>query len=164
MKKDDLLIRVSTEEDENVWKEWLEEKGILKWFPMTGQAEIDDSLRIWKYYITKKSIFTILSNKQVCGVVNLYLNEFKKMKHQCLFAIIIAKEFRGKGIGKYFLEEIIKKAKNDFSIEQLHLEVYENNPAIHLYKKLGFEIYGEHKHSLKENNKYIAKIFMRKFL
>lgn len=42
-------------------------------------------------------------------------------------------KYRGKGIGKMLMQKAIKHAKGDIA---LHVEP--NNPAKHLYEKLGF--------------------------
>jgi len=56
-------------------------------------------------------------------------------------------------------------AKERFKIEFLHLEVYEGNPAIRLYQRLGFEQYGFQRQFVKdEDGKYLGKILMQKYL
>jgi ribosomal protein S18 acetylase RimI-like enzyme len=50
-----------------------------------------------------------------------------------LVYIATHKDFRGKGLGKSLMQQAIKHAEGDIA---LHVEA--NNPAVHLYKKLGF--------------------------
>jgi len=50
-----------------------------------------------------------------------------------LVYIATHKEYRGKGLGKKLMQEAISFSKGDIA---LHVEA--NNPAQHLYKKLGF--------------------------
>jgi ribosomal protein S18 acetylase RimI-like enzyme len=50
-----------------------------------------------------------------------------------LVYIAIHKNYRGKGLGKILMQNAIEYAKGDIA---LHVE--ENNPAKHLYEKLGF--------------------------
>ena len=71
---------------------------------------------------------------------------------------------RGKGVGKALVEQLMKHAKEKFKIEILHLEVYEGNPAKRLYERLGFTPFGCQTRFIKEDGKYIAKIFMQKKL
>ena len=50
-----------------------------------------------------------------------------------LVYIAVHKEYRGKGLGKKLMEGALKVANGDVA---LHVEP--NNPAVHLYKKVGF--------------------------
>ena len=57
-------------------------------------------------------------------------------------AIALYKEYCGLGIGKAMLEIILDIAEK-MGYEQAELEVIANNkPAIALYEKLGFKMYG----------------------
>ncbi len=57
--------------------------------------------------------------------------------------IAVLKEFRGRGISKLLMDEIVKAAK-DMSLQFVTLEVRESNvPAVSLYKKYGFADVGK---------------------
>lgn len=162
--KEKIKIRFSVEEDKKLLKKMLLEPGVLKWFPMCNEREIDDAVGLWMSYIKEKGVLTALYDDVPCGICNLYLQTFEKLKHQCLMAIIVDKDYRGKGVGKALIQEIMKLAKDSFKIELLHLEVYEGNPAYYLYEKLGFEKYGYQKHFIKDKGHYLGKTFMQKVL
>lgn len=157
-------IKRSEESDQKHLVEWFLEPGVLKWFPLTDLREIEDAARIWMSYAKQKAVLTAYYEGAPCGTANLYIQPYKKLAHQCLFAIIVSEKFRGKGVGTKLLNELIEMAKNDFSIELLHLEVYEGNPAIKLYERFGFQEYGRQKHFIKDQGNYITKILMQKRL
>lgn len=160
-----LTVRNSEESDLVLLKKWLLEPGILRWFPMVNEYEVDDAIRIWKSYIPKRSAFTMTYRDIPCGMVVLYLNSATKTAHQTLFAIIVDESYRKMGIGTSLMTHVIRQAKENFKIELLHLEVYEGNPGISLYEKLGFTQYGVHPRFLKEpSGEYLAKILMQKML
>lgn len=49
-------------------------------------------------------------------------------------------------------------------VEQILLTVADDNkPAIHLYKKFGFETYGIETQAMKDNGQYIDEILMKRF-
>jgi putative acetyltransferase len=143
---------------------WLMEPGILRWFPMINEREVEDASRVWISYCKLNAGLCAELDGVPCGLANLYLNPYKKLRHQCLFSIIVADGFRGKGVGTILLENLKRHAKDTFQIELLHLEAYEGNPAIRLYQRAGFVEYGRHPDFLKENGHYQAKIFMQQFL
>ena len=160
----ELTIRLSEEGDTEYLTKWFQDPKILHWFPMDGDKEINDSVRIWQEYIQKQSALTALWNGEPCGMTVLYLQQFKKIAHTCLFSIIVQADKRGLGIGSALLEELMLLAKNTFQIEILHLEVYDGNPAKRLYEKLGFTPFGVHDCFTKEFGECRRKIFMEKYL
>jgi ribosomal protein S18 acetylase RimI-like enzyme len=162
--KNSLIIRPTKEHEDVYLKKWLKEPGVLRWFPMADDREIDDAVRLWIAYSHVGSCLTAEYNGVPCGLSTLYIQPQKKMAHQCLFSILVSEFYRGQGIGKALLEQIAELAKNRFSIEILHLEVYDGNPAIHLYQREGFVEYGRHEHFIKDQGEYIAKILMQKTL
>lgn len=93
-----------------------------------------------------------------------YLQPYKKLAHQCEFGIIVSSECRNKGIGTKLIKSLMYLAKDHFKIELLQLQVYQDNPAIHLYERLGFTVFGRQTHWLKDDGVYIGRIFMERFL
>ena len=160
----ELEIRSSTEADAAKLTECFQDPNILLWFPMDGQKEIEDSVRIWMDSVKKGAGVTALWNGEPCGMSVLYIQQFESLKHTCLLSIIIEDGKRGKGIGTALLTELIDLAKNRFHIEILHLEVYDGNPARHLYERLGFTPFGSQENFTKEGGKSRKKVFMEKYL
>jgi [ribosomal protein S18]-alanine N-acetyltransferase len=55
-----------------------------------------------------------------------------------LLLLGVSKQWRGRGVGKALLADCIAAARVA-GMKSLHLEVRENNPAVHLYSAFGFE-------------------------
>ena len=74
---------------------------------------------------------------------------YKRYQHRCEVAIALYQEFCGYGIGKIMMETVLKEAK-EIGFEQAELEVISDNQnAITLYEKLGFQKYGTFPDNLK---------------
>lgn len=160
-----VTFRKTTEQDAPLIIKWLKQKDVLKGFCMTNEREIQDAVKVWMLYLKKGASITAIYKKEPCGAANLYINEIEKMKHQSLFVIIVDEKRRGQGIGTLLIKEIMRMAKTQFNVELLHLEVYEDNPACRLYKRLGFEKYGHHHNYIKdERGIYYSKVLMQKKL
>lgn len=160
-----LNVRFGTEEDGAYLLEWFKEPGITRWFPCQEQNEIDDTVKMLVGFSRWNCTLIAEYDKKPVGFAALYLHAYKKIAHQCLFGMIVDEEFRNKGIGTQLLLHVIELARQNFSIETLYLEVFEGNPAISLYRRLGFKEVGYQKHFLKEDDgSYRAKITMEKFI
>jgi putative acetyltransferase len=149
--------------DETLLIDWLLQPGVLRWFPLTDLREVEDAARIWMSYISQHAVLTAVYNGVPCGSVTLYLQPYQKLAHQSLLAIIVDEKYRGRGIGTLLIKEIIRLSQERFHLDFLHLEVYEGNPAIRLYHRLGFKEYGVHNRFIKESNgQYLNKILMQR--
>lgn len=159
-----LDVRYTEPGDAKYLREWFNEKEILKWFPMADDPEIDDSVQRWVGFYRYKCSLTATMNGVPCGLATLYLQPYRKLAHQCEFGIIVGPGYRNKGVGTFLLKNLMHLAKEHFNIELLQLQVYQDNPAIHLYQRLGFKEFGRQTHWLKDNGVYVGRIFMERFL
>lgn len=88
-----------------------------------------------------------------------------RLQHRCAMAIALYKNYWGLGIGEHLMRISLEQAK-EIGYEQVELDaVTENEGAIHLYRKLGFEPYGTLKNALKyQDGTYADTLMMRKSL
>jgi ribosomal protein S18 acetylase RimI-like enzyme len=96
------------------------------------------------------------------GLVGLAREQGRKMQHKAMiWGVWVAPEFRGQGIGRKLVEEAISRARSIAGLEQLHLTVVTaNDAARHLYRSLGFEVYGLEPHALKVEGRYLDEELM----
>lgn len=110
-----------------------------------------------------KTVYLIAeSNEEIIGTCHLGLLR-ERMDHIGGFGIAIRQGFRGVGLGKYLMENIIKMAKTDLkpSPKIIELEVYDcNKPAIALYKKMGFKPVAKVPNRMQYKGKLITEIIM----
>jgi RimJ/RimL family protein N-acetyltransferase len=159
-----LELRYTVLEDADYLKEWLQEPGILRGFPMQDPPEVDDSVKHWIGFSKYKSSLTATLDGKPVGIATLCLMPYRKLAHQCLLSIIVSQEVRGKGVGTLLMNNLMHLAKAYFGIEVLYLEVYEGNRAISLYHRFGFREVGFQKHFMKEDGEYVGKVVMERVL
>ncbi|WP_407900755.1 N-acetyltransferase family protein [Scytonema sp. NUACC26] len=95
-------------------------------------------------------------DEELIGIVGIYQESRIKVRHKAYIrSLYVRQEYRGKGIGKLLLNELIERAKAMNGIEILLLDVVTNNiSAKQLYLSFGFQIYGREKMAYKCNNQY----------
>ena len=160
----EIVTRFAEESDFQLLVQWLGQPGVLRWFPLHDQREIEDASRIWMGNSLHHAVLTALLDGVPCGIATLYLQPYRKLAHQCLFAIIVDEAYRSRGVGTKLLTDLMALGKERFQLELLHLEVYDGNPALRLYQRLGFEEYGFQRHFIKQNGEYMGKRLMQKKL
>lgn len=154
-------LRFSRSSDGEYLRLWLQQPGVLRWFPMASLAEIEDSVNFWSRSLPNGFGITAEIDGQAVGIANINPQPFVKLSHQATISIIITEQCRGQGIGTVLLHNLIKLAKCCHKLKMLHLEVYEGHPAQRLYARVGFVKYGEHPFFMKEDDgSYRAKILM----
>jgi ribosomal protein S18 acetylase RimI-like enzyme len=111
----------------------------------------------------KKDSFTLGAyvNNVLEGVVSFMRdgNDREKLRHKgILFRMYVSNDFRGKGIAKKLMEELITRVKKVDGIEQINLTVIEDNAsAKNLYQQFGFETFASEKNAIKWKGKYFTE-------
>jgi RimJ/RimL family protein N-acetyltransferase len=116
--------------------------------------------------IEKADLIKILGvyGEQVIASVDVK-RQRDKMSHIGLLGISIQKDFRGVGLGRILIEEVIGLAKSDMKLKKIILSANkENTAAVSLYKKMGFTQYGELVNAVFHDGKYEDELFFYKNL
>lgn len=105
-------------------------------------------------------------NGELVGIMNSRIEQSRKMGHVAfIHGVYVKPEFRGKGIGKKLLEEILQWIEGHREIVKINLDVTtEQEAAIALYKSVGFEIVGHLKKEYLIKDKFYDVYEMEKYL
>ena len=118
----------------------------------------------------KNDSFTIgaYSNHQLAGIVSFERDghDREKLRHKgILFRMYVASNFRGQGIAKILIENVITRAKLLDNMEQINLTVVSTNAgAKSIYTKFGFVTFSIEKNAFKWKDKYFDEDSMVLFL
>lgn len=84
-----------------------------------------------------------------------------KQRNNVSLGIALLPEFRGKGLGSMLMKHLIARVKREMKPKNIHLDVFsENDPAIQLYRKLGFNIHHTKKEWIDHFGEYHDQHFM----
>lgn len=87
-------------------------------------------------------VFVAVTGSTVVGMGALFVNS-GKLRHTGRLVLMVHGDFQNKGIGSSLLNTLLHLADHDLGLIRLELDVVvDNESAIHLYKKYGFEIEG----------------------
>ena len=153
-------IRYTYTTDLSYLRQWMQTPGMLKWFPMKTEKEMEDALQCWIGFCRWNSSLTATVNHMPCGMGTLFLMPYKKVAHQCLFKVIVDPKWQKKGIGEALIRNLKHLAKTYFRLEMIATEVFDDNPLIPLLLKNGFtEIFRQEKY-VKDEEQYKARVFL----
>ena len=105
-------------------------------------------------------------NDGIIGMLDFSNGHRQRISHTGEFGMSVEKTMRDQGIGSLLVSAAIDWSSTNKTLEKIGLSVHSNNErAIALYKKMGFEIEGVRKRDLKyENGQYIDTIVMGRFV
>ena len=126
------------------------------------------SREYWRRRITENPesahYLVAVVDERVVGMVNIdtFPNRPRR-KHAGAIGISVHEEWQGKGIGGALMRAILDLADNWLNLTRLELEVYaDNEAAIHLYERFGFEVEGTlRQHAFRDGTYVDAKMMAR---
>jgi RimJ/RimL family protein N-acetyltransferase len=153
-------IRYTYITDITYLRQWLKTPGMLHWFPMSTEKELEDAIQCWIGFCRWSASLTATINHVPCGIGTLFLMPYKKVAHHCLFKMIVDPKFQQQGVGSSLLKNLKHLAKNYFHLEMMNIELFEGNPILDLLKKNDFyEVVVQDKF-VKEEGVYRKRIVM----
>ena len=133
-------------------------------FGSTYIAEVEKPLDFFKDCLSTSTVFGAYQKNKIIGLATLTQENGIKFSHKAsLSSVFIEPEFQQKGVASILLGAIIEYSEKH--VEQILLTVADDNkPAIHLYKKFGFETYGIETQAMKDNGQYTDEVLMKRFM
>jgi ribosomal protein S18 acetylase RimI-like enzyme len=153
-------IRYTYVTDLSYLRQWVNSPGILDWFPMTTEKEVEDALQCWIGFCRWSCSVTATVNHVPCAIGTLFLMPYKKVAHHCLFKLIVDPHWQKKGVGQAMVRNLKHLAKHYFHLESISIEAFEGNSIISLLKKNGFEEIFRQEKFVKMNGGYKARVFL----
>jgi len=126
------------------------------------EKEFLDSL-LKKISVNKVTYLLVLHNDKMVGSCSIKMKD-KVEKHVGELGISIAKDFRGKGIGKLLMKLVLEEAKKNLSdLKICVLGVFgDNDIAKKMYINFGFKEFGKLPGGVRHKDKFVDHYYMYK--
>lgn len=166
------ILRSPNEQDAEKMIEYLkmtsEETHFMVRYPEEINITIDKEMEILKDNLISNQNIMIgaFVNNELAGNAGIScVRNHIKLKHRAVFGISIKQKYWNNGIGNALIKEIIGQAKQ-IGYEQIELGVFsDNEKAVTLYKKYGFEVWGNMKNAFKlKDGTYRDEIIMGRII
>lgn len=151
----ELLFRNATEDDAQMLLDYLKTTCGETRFLVKEPEEITLTLEQEKEFIknqneSENSIMLLgFLDGEYVGNCSLMGKRLSRYEHRVSMGIALYQKYTGMGIGRKMIEKLFVIAREK-GFEQIELEVVaDNERAIHLYKSMGFEIYGTFPNNMK---------------
>jgi len=126
------------------------------------------SREYWRRRITENPesahYLVAVVDERIVGMVSIdtFPNRPRR-KHAGEIGISVHEEWQGKGVGAALMRAILDLADNWLNLTRIELEVFaDNEAAIHLYERFGFEVEGTlRQHAFRDGTYVDSKIMAR---
>jgi len=123
------------------------------------------SLDLWEKRLTHVPehvySYVALYQGEVIGNLGLEVCVNPRRRHVASLGMGVKDNFAGKGVGSALLQTAVDLCDNWINIKRLELTVYtDNEQAVNLYKKFGFQIEGESAAFAFRDGEYVAAYHM----
>jgi ribosomal protein S18 acetylase RimI-like enzyme len=134
-------------------------------FITTYQEELAKKKEVVKSSLDKNDIYAAIKQNNIIASVGLFKERLEKLKHKAkIGAVYVLPEHRKKGIASQLLEAVFKQAKQEKLMQLALVCIKDNEPALKLYQRHGFEIYGISPKEFQIDGKYYDAYLMMKNL
>lgn len=109
-------------------------------------------------------MFVVEDETRLVGYLGAYGGGYTRNRHSAYVVTGILQEYAGRGLGKQLFQALDAWALQH-KLRRLELTVMcHNERAVHLYRKMGFEIEGIKRDSLRVGERYVDEYYMARIV
>ena len=159
---DDLIFRPRGAQDDRGLLELFNEENFLHNASVRAPFASCEEMRMWLDGVVAAQRFEIVAvlHGEIVGFGGLYTMG-DAQSHLGWVVLGVRKAFQGRGIGSILMHMLIATAHVFVGLQRLQLTVFsDNQAAISLYRKFGFEIEGRHRRFIRRGADFVDAFTM----
>lgn len=126
------------------------------------------SAELWKKRLENPAndsyVLVACVDEQPVGSIGLMLNTNPRRRHTGHLGMGVHDDYVGRGVGQLMMDSVLDIADNWLNISRIELTVYaDNERAINLYQRSGFESEGTLRHYAFRQGQYVDALTMARF-
>lgn len=163
MAKDNLVIRLAKNED---WTSILQIQRSPSFVFYAGHSDRPSEQEVktrWDARLAEPHSHTLVGelDGEVVGYVRLKQGEGKASHVGEISIVAVRSEFQGRGIGNRLMLAALHMADSSLGLRRVRLTVHaDNQVALRLYERLGFEVEGREREGVYKDGKYIDLLIL----
>jgi len=124
------------------------------------------SVEQWRKKIAEppEGLYSLVAciDREVVGLIGLHTFPNQPRRHHVgAIGMMVRDDWQGKGVGTQLMEAVVDLADKWLNLSRLELGVYpDNEPAIKLYKRFGFQVEGTQIASAFRDGEYMDTLMM----
>lgn len=139
--REQIMLRLMVPEDEERLLEFFREVPFEDRQVLREDTTDPEIIKRWVNEIDYDRVFPVIAEHRgrIIGDATLHMKQFGWQRHVGEIRIVIAKEFRGKGLGKVMIHELINKATG-VGLHHIQLSLVETQvKEIKVFERMGFK-------------------------
>lgn len=108
--------------------------------------------------------FIAMDENEIVGYIVAQVGALRRIRHSAYIVVGIREKYRNRGIGTKLFKRLDKWAKEKKLVRLELTVIYNNEIALNLYKKNGFEIEGIKRKSIYIDGEYVDEYYMSKII
>ncbi len=159
----DFLVRQAKDEDWLGAYEILQSPQVVYFTGHATPPSKEDTRKRWETRLAEPNVHTLVAETtgQIVGYVRMGQGRGKGSHVGTISTILVHPNWQYRGIGTRLAEEMLNLAYDSLGLKRLRITVHaDNQAAIHIYEKLGFEIEGTERQATYKDGKYVDILVM----
>jgi ribosomal protein S18 acetylase RimI-like enzyme len=158
-------IRYSEAVDASWMHQWLQGVQGCDGYPFEG-AELEEAVRNWIGFAKfKASLTAVLPDQTPCAVGTLLLMPYQKVAHHASMMLVVAPEYRHRGIGFSMVKNLVHLASHYFHLQSVQAELDPVSFPLSILKKQGFQtIFHQDKYYKLSDGSYRSRSVLECFI